>query len=144
MSTAPNSGNETGRLYLAMVRLNRALRRDAREALVGHGGLSALATLIAEGPQRPGTLAQLEGVSAPAMTRIVSSLESLGYVVRRPDPDDGRASVIAATAEGEVLVLQGRAARLRALQERFDRLDRRQRTALGDALDALEQLTEGD
>lgn len=139
-----NTTDDIGRLYLAIVRLNRALRRDVREALVGHGGLSALATLITDGPQRPGTLAQLEGVTAPAMTRIVNSLERLGYVVRRPDPDDGRAAVVAATDEGETLFRQGRAARMRAMQARVDRLDPAQRETLAAALDALEQLTEED
>ncbi|MGO4256745.1 MarR family winged helix-turn-helix transcriptional regulator [Marmoricola sp. RAF53] len=134
---------DTSRLYLAVGRLNRALRRDAREAAIGHGGLSALATLLQDGPQRAGTLAETEGVSAPAMTRIVNSLEGLGYVERRPDPADGRASLVAATAEGEELVRHGRAARLGALQERLDRLPDADRTTLLAALDAFEQLTEG-
>jgi DNA-binding MarR family transcriptional regulator len=139
MSTPAN--DDTARLYLAIGRLNRALRRDARIALIGHGGLSALASLITDGPQRAGTLAQVEGVSAPAMTRIVNSLESLGYVVRRPDPADGRASVIAATDEGEALVLHGRAARLQALEGRLSKLTPEQRAAVADALDGLEALT---
>ena len=105
--------DDTARLYLALGRLWRALRRDASDSAIGHGGLSVLATLIADGPQRPSTLARIEGVTAPAMTRIVNALESFGYVVRRPDPDDGRASVVVATDTGEALVVQGRAARLR-------------------------------
>jgi DNA-binding MarR family transcriptional regulator len=141
--TPPGSDPTTARLYLAVGRLNRALRRDAREALIGHGGLSALASLIQDGPQRAGELAQIEGVTAPAMTRIVSSLEQLGYVARRPDPRDGRATVVAATAEGEALVLHGRSARLQALQGRLDRLDSHERDLLVSALDALEHLTEG-
>ncbi|RNL63782.1 MarR family transcriptional regulator [Nocardioides marmoriginsengisoli] len=139
MSTPAN--DDTARLYLAIGRLNRALRRDAREALVGHGGLSALASLIADGPQRAGALAVVEGVTAPAMTRILNSLESLGYVVRTPDPADRRASVVAATPAGEALVLHGRAARLQALQERLDQLDESSRHALVAALGALEELT---
>src|SRR4051794_19989348 len=53
---------------------------------VGHGALSALSTLTKQGPQRLGTLAGIEGVSAPSMTRIVGSLEALGHVRRTPDP----------------------------------------------------------
>jgi DNA-binding MarR family transcriptional regulator len=134
---------ETARLYLAVGRLNRALRRDAREAVIGHGGLSALASLIADGPQRAGALAKVEGITAPAMTRILNSLERLGYVERRPDPADGRASVVAATEAGESLVLHGRSARLEALQDRLDRLPSPERVALIRALTSLEQLTEG-
>ena len=133
----------TTRLYLALGRLNRALRRDAREALVGHGGLSALATLIQEGPQRSGALAEAEGITAPAMTRIVNSLEGLGYVERTQDPADGRAQLVAATEDGAELVLQGRAARLRALQQRLGRLSAADRAAVEAALTALEDLTSG-
>lgn len=136
------STDDSARLYLAVGRLWRALRQDAREAVVGHGALSALATLIQDGPQRPSALAQAEGVSAPAMTRIVTYLESLGYVERGPDPADGRATVVVATPEGEAVVLQGRAARLRALRERFDRLDDEQRRALVSAVAALESLSD--
>lgn len=138
-----SASTDSSRLYLAVGRLNRSLRRDAREALVGHGGLSALATLITDGPQRAGTLAQVEGVTAPAMTRILNSLEQLGYVTRAPDPDDGRAQLITATETGQALVVHGRAVRLQALEERFERLSPEDRAAIVAALDALEQLTTG-
>jgi len=133
----------TTRLYLAVGRLNRALRRDARDAAIGHGGLSALATLIEQGPQRAGTLAEIEGITAPAMTRIVSSLVELGYVERTPDPADGRAQLVAATAAGTDLVQQKRAVRLRALQDRLDRLSDDERATVTSALGALEDLTGG-
>ncbi|RYJ03137.1 MAG: MarR family transcriptional regulator [Actinomycetales bacterium] len=133
--------DEAARLYLAVIRLNRALRRDSPEAVVGHGGLSALATLIQDGPQRAGTLAQVEGITAPAMTRTLNSLEALGYVERTTDPADGRAQLVAATHAGEALVLRGRSARLQALQERFERLGEDSRSSLVEALAALEELT---
>lgn len=142
MSEHPDDATTT-RLYLALGRLNRALRRDARDATIGHGGLSALATLIADGPQRAGALAETEGITAPAMTRILNSLEELGYVARTPDPADGRAQLVAATPAGTDLVLEKRAVRLRALQERLDRLSAEDREALTAALSALEDLGGG-
>lgn len=140
-AVADDEGTVTTRLYLALGRLNRALRRDAKDATIGHGGLSALATLIADGPQRAGTLAETEGVTAPAMTRILNSLEELGYVERTPDPADGRAQLVAATPAGTGLVLQKRAVRLQALQDRLDRLSAAEREAVAGALAALEDLT---
>ena len=131
---------EVARLYFAVGRINRALRRDAREAVVGHGGLSALATLIADGPQRAGTLAETEGITAPAMTRILNSLEEQGYVARRPDPADGRATLVETTPAGRTLVLSGRAVRLRALQRRLDGLTDDDRALVLAALTALEGL----
>ncbi|RNL78810.1 MarR family winged helix-turn-helix transcriptional regulator [Nocardioides marmorisolisilvae] len=143
MSAQPESPQDstTTRLYLALGRLNRALRRDAKDATIGHGGLSALATLIEQGPQRAGTLAETEGITAPAMTRIVNSLVELGYVERTPDPADGRAQLVAPTTSGTALVLDKRAVRLRALQERLDRLSEDERAAVTTALAALENLT---
>ena len=131
---------DVARLYLALGRISRALRRDAREAVVGHGGLSALATLIADGPQRAGVLAETEGITAPAMTRIVNSLTEQGYADRRPDPADGRATLVDVTDAGRELVLSGRSARLRALQDRLSALPDHQRRLLVDALTALEDL----
>ncbi len=141
MSTVQTATETTTRLYLAVGRLTRALRRDSREALIGHGGLSALATLIQDGPQRAGALAQTEGVTAPAMTRVLNSLESFGYVDRTQDPADGRAFLVAATPSGEELVLRCRAERLQALGERLERLSPENRQAVEQALAALEELT---
>jgi DNA-binding MarR family transcriptional regulator len=137
---AGDTSPEVARLYLALGRINRALRRDARDALVGHGGLSALATLIADGPQRAGALAETEGITAPAMTRILNSLEEQGYVARRPDPADGRATLVEATATGRDLVLSGRAVRLRALRARLAALPAAERARVVAALSALEGL----
>ena len=135
---------EVARLYFAVGRISRALRRDARKAVVGHGGLSALATLITEGPQRAGALAEAEGITAPAMTRILNSLEEQGYVARRPDPADGRATLVETTAAGRSLVLSGRAVRLRALQRRLDALTEGDRALVLTALSALEGLAVED
>ncbi len=132
--------DEAGRLYLTLGRLNRALRREAVDAPVGHGALSALSTLTKQGPQRLGTLAGIEGVSAPSMTRIVASLEDLGHVRRTPDPDDGRAAIVAATESGRDIVLAGREARMQALQLRVDKLSDEQRDRLAAALPVLEEL----
>lgn len=147
MSVQSSDRDEDGtttRLYLAVGRLTRALRRDAKDATIGHGGLSALATLITDGPQRAGALAETEGITAPAMTRILNSLEDLGYVERTPDPADGRAQLVAATPLGTELVLHKRAVRLRALQQRLERLSDEERDAVLAALTALEELTSGD
>ena len=142
MTTQP-SASETGdvvRLYRALGRITRSLRRGARGSEIGHGALSALATLVADDQQRVGALAEAEGVSPPAMTRLVNYLERQGLVVRRPDPTDGRASVVAATETGRDVVLSGRAERLQVLQARCDALSPDDRQRLLAALPVLEAL----
>jgi len=136
------SSEDVARLYLAVGRLSRALRRDAPDAAVGHGALSVLATLLQAGPQRLGALAELEGVSAPAMTRIVASLEQLGHVRRTPDPADGRAHLVALTESGDGLVAHGRSQRLVALAHRLERLTPEARDRLMAAVTDLEALSE--
>jgi DNA-binding MarR family transcriptional regulator len=131
---------EASRLYVCLGRINRALRREAESAPVGHGALSALATLTASGPQRLGTLAAAEGISPPSMTRIVASLEDLGHVRRTPDPEDGRAALVEATPSGQQLVLAGREVRMNALRARVAALPDDQRALLAQALPVLESL----
>lgn len=136
-----NTADDAARMYLALGRLHRALRRDARDAAVSHGSLSALATLSTEGPLRPSVLAGLEGVSAPAMTRVLTTLEGLGYVHRTVDPADRRASLVSATPAGAELVTAGRTARTAALQRRIDELDQADRDRVTIAIGLIEALT---
>ena len=86
------------RLALVVGRLNR--RMQAATGGLSHGLLSTLAVVAKHGPLRLSDLAQLESVSAPSMTRTIAELESRGYVVRRADPVDGRAVLIAAAEAG--------------------------------------------
>ncbi|WP_319435991.1 MarR family transcriptional regulator [Mycobacterium sp. RTGN5] len=57
-----------------------------------------------EGPIRLTTLAAKEGVSQPSMTQLIQRLERAGLVTRLADPDDGRACLIAITAQGQTLL----------------------------------------
>ena len=129
----------TARLYVAIGRLSRSLRRSGTPGL-GHGSLSALSTLISCGEMRLGDLAAKEGVAAPTMSRIVAGLVETGYVQRTPDPADRRAWLVAATGEGERMVSGVRSTRVQELRRRIERLDEDQRHALMAALPALEQL----
>jgi DNA-binding MarR family transcriptional regulator len=127
------------RLYVAVGRLVRMLRRTGT-ADVSPGAFSALATLNTAGPTRLGDLANREGVAAPTMTRIVASLEDAGYVQRAPDPQDGRAVLVAVTDAGASMVVGERSARSRELGRRVAALPGPERAALLAALPVLEML----
>lgn len=129
------------RLYVAMSRLTRTLRREA-PAPLGHSGIAALVTVVACGPLRVGDLAVREGVSPPTMTRIVDAMAAAGYVVREPDPADGRASLVRATSDGEALISGNRSARARVLRDRVAALTGEQLQALIAALPALDALSD--
>lgn len=49
------------------------------------------------------TLAKQAQITKQSMSAIVDELMSLGYLERRPDPSDGRASLITFTPRGEAL-----------------------------------------
>ncbi|HEX6498274.1 MAG TPA: MarR family transcriptional regulator [Micromonosporaceae bacterium] len=128
-----------GRLYVVLARLTRALRRVA-PAPLGHGAVSALATVVREGPMRLGDLATREGVRAPSISRIVALLENEGLAARAVDPADARAWLVRATPDGERLINGASSARARVLAERVARLTDEQQAALRAALPALEAL----
>jgi DNA-binding MarR family transcriptional regulator len=129
----------TARLQRVLGRLARVLRREAPSVL-GPGSLSTLSTLASDGPLRPGDLAAREGVRPPTMTRMITALEDGGYVARRLDPADRRASLIAITELCEQLVHQTRSARAGQLARHLAELSPDQRRALAGALPALEAL----
>jgi DNA-binding MarR family transcriptional regulator len=131
---------DTARLYVALGRVSRSLRRDSAEMPISLGLLSALFTLTKEGPLRPGELAAREGIAAPSMTKTVTALESGGYVERTADPVDGRAWLIRATAAGRRLVESTQEQKLHGLARRIEALEPEQTAALMAALPALEAL----
>jgi DNA-binding MarR family transcriptional regulator len=134
---------DTARLYVAVGRLSRSLRRiGSGSAELGHGAVSALTTLVKTGPMRLGDLAAKEGVAPPTLSRIVAGLVETGYVAREPDPNDGRAFLVNPTEAGRTIVSGLYSTRLQELQRRIERLAPEQWAALSSALGALEALVD--
>jgi DNA-binding MarR family transcriptional regulator len=61
---------------------------------------AVLRFLDVETGTRASTLAERAGLTRQALTQIVDDLERLGYVVRRPDPEDRRAKLVVYTDKG--------------------------------------------
>jgi DNA-binding MarR family transcriptional regulator len=135
-----SAASDAERLALVMGRLNRRLQ--AATGGLSHGLLSAMAVIANRGPLRLTDLAQLEGVSAPSMTRTVAELEARGYTVRSPDPDDGRAVLISAAEAGTAAILDARTTRAQLVSELLATLDQTDAVAIAAALPALERLTD--
>jgi DNA-binding MarR family transcriptional regulator len=57
---------------------------------------SLLLTLVDFGPRRAADLADMFALDKGAVSRVVRQLLDLGFVERTPDPNDGRASILAA------------------------------------------------
>ncbi len=60
-----------------------------------------LVALVEVGPHRAADLADLFALDKGAVSRVVHQLLELGLIERAPDPQDGRASILSATAEGK-------------------------------------------
>jgi len=56
-----------------------------------------LAWLIDEGPVRASAIAENFAIDKGAISRQLQHLDDLGLVTRTPDPDDGRATLVAAS-----------------------------------------------
>ncbi|HET8615294.1 MAG TPA: MarR family transcriptional regulator [Actinomycetales bacterium] len=144
MSSAAPSADPVvlaAQLRLALGRLARELRHSSA-AGVTPSQLSALANLEEAGALRLGDLAAREGVTPSTTSRTVDALESSGFVERRPDPEDGRATRIAPTASGRELLTSLRTRRDALLSKGIERLPDDRRRALRAAVPALVDLVE--
>jgi len=98
-STTPQLGDEIGHLLKVMERTSAQMSARRRDG-VDKAAFAVLFRLLSDGPQRSGALAEGLLADPSTISRQVAQLVSLGYVERRADPDDGRATVLAATDAG--------------------------------------------
>jgi DNA-binding MarR family transcriptional regulator len=76
----------------------------ARLAQRGHGAVrqphAAVFEFLDDDGTRVSVLAERARITKQSMAELVAHLEAHGYVTRTPDPADGRAKLVAATARG--------------------------------------------
>src|SRR4051795_392117 len=95
-----------------LVRTGRHLAARAAEQLYGElpsFGWTLLVPLERDGEQRCSALAAHAGVDVSVASRQLAALERSGHVVRRPDPQDGRASLLSLTQTGADALAAARA-----------------------------------
>lgn len=131
------------RLHSVAIHLLRRIRMEDDKSGLSPARLSALSVVVFAGPLPLGKLAAAEQVTAPTMTRLVQALEQEALVERSPDPDDGRSTLIGATAAGRALLEKARRRRIRHLVELLDALPQPSLTAVAQATDALSELLAG-
>ncbi|MDQ3150409.1 MAG: MarR family transcriptional regulator [Actinomycetota bacterium] len=135
----PRADGGADRLGDELLRLIRLMERaGARFAAQRDDGIERaayvlLCHLVREGPQRTGALADAVYSDPSTVSRQAASLVRHGLVERRPDPEDGRASLLAATAEGRRAHAAHRALRtahLEAMTRHWEPADRHRLVAL--------------
>ncbi|WP_348260694.1 MarR family transcriptional regulator [Telmatobacter sp. DSM 110680] len=127
-------------LHSAAIHLLRKLRREDAASGLNAPRLSALSVVVFAGPVTLGYLAAAEQVRPPTMTRIVDALAEQGLVVKKKNAQDGRSTLIHATAAGKKLLLQGRERRVRALAAQIAALGFDDRKMLEDAGEILRRV----
>jgi len=100
-----NRGEAEQQLYAQLMRIWHRHTAAAALLVESDSALDPVAQLllrmiITQGPVRSSELAEQIGLSRPAVSRRVASLEKAGLVASVRDPQDGRASLLTASPDG--------------------------------------------
>ena len=128
------------RVHSAALHLLRRLAQDDRATGVSAPRLSALSVLVFGGARTIGSLAGIEGVTPPTMTRLVAAMVADGLVERLDDPADRRVVRVQASATGRTLLLAGQDRRVATLAAMIKPLTPKERRRLDAAASVLETM----
>jgi DNA-binding MarR family transcriptional regulator len=127
-----------------LLRIARELRREIHSLGVTGGQVSVLEAI----KRRPGItaarIAELERISAPAMSNHLARMEKASLIERTRGDIDRRRVGLALTAEGEKVLRSVRKKRTAWLAARLEKLDEAERAAVEQAIAPLEKLLEAD
>ena len=127
-------------LRVVLGQLLRRLRAEHRFPL-GQG--SVLGRLDREGTASIGQLAVAERVRPQSMAQTVADLEAAGLISRRPDPGDGRRTLVDLTEQGRRTLEEDRRDRAGWLASAIEReLSAAERRRLAQDLELLRRLAE--
>ena len=82
-------------LRVLIAKLRRRLAEQASPGEFTPSQASVLSRLLTDGPATLTALAKAEGMRPQSMSAIVAVLQTDGFVVGRPDPTDGRQTILA-------------------------------------------------
>ena len=146
-ATAEDKDAAAIRLALALARLRARLREESGRNSTGLSlsQLSIIQRLRLDGPATAASLAAAEHVSQQAIAQSVVPLKAAGLVRSRPDPSDGRKTLISITDAGLELRESIIASRNSWLTRTVDAtIDAKERAALDKAIELLERLADAD
>jgi DNA-binding MarR family transcriptional regulator len=140
MPITPETRDRLTSSVAQLVRTGRHVSARAATQLYGElpsYGWAMLVPLERDGDQRCSALATQVGVDVSVASRQLAVLERLGYVERRPDPVDGRASLLRLTAAGTEALAATRAHRAEWALGALAGWDESEARVLSDLLDRL-------
>lgn len=111
----PTSSTDIGalasELRVVLGQLTRRMREQTDVGDLTRSQVSALGHLEREGPLTATALAKAQGVRPQSMGAIVAALEAVGFVVRQPDPRDGRKTLLRVSESAAEMYTTGRLAK---------------------------------
>ncbi len=130
-------------LRALLSKLKRRLREQADAGDLTPSQASVILRLERDAPATVSALSRAEGVRPQSMRTTVAALEAGGYVEGRPDPNDGRQTIISLTDTCRQWIAEGRAARQDWLAHTIaSKLARTEQQTLAAALRLLERLAD--
>jgi DNA-binding MarR family transcriptional regulator len=136
----PDLGTLAGELRVVLGQLVRRLRAEHRFPLAQS---SVLGRLDREGTSSIGRLADAERVRPQSMAQTVADLEAAGLISRRPDPADGRRTLVELTGRGRETLEADRRDRVGWLAAAIDSdLSAAERRQLARSVELLRRLAE--
>ena len=139
---APDAADVAGRLRAVIQHLLPLLRGQSVHSDLSPSRLAALAALADAGPMRISELAERVGITLSTTSRMVDLLDGFGWIDRRPDPADQRATRISASAAGQAVLRAVREEHTARLAAEVARLPAPLVRQLAAALPALEALAD--
>jgi DNA-binding MarR family transcriptional regulator len=140
MAISPETRDRLTSSVAQLVRTGRHVSTRAAAQLYGElpsFGWALLLPLERDGAQRCSALAARAGIDVSVASRQVAALERAGYVERRPDPVDGRASLLSLTTAGVDAIAATRALRQEWALSALASWDEDDARTLSDLLDRL-------
>lgn len=138
VSEARQVAEAVEQLLLTLVRQRHG--RDPEPGSLSTFQSIALSAVADDGPLRLGTLADALGTTDATASRTVDALQVRGLAERRPDPDDARGVIVAATSEGLADVRRRRRQLERLAQRALDGLAPEEARRVADAIVELQTL----
>lgn len=126
-------------LRLRLLRVARALRREAKALPVSSAQSSILSFLLLGEPMRVTDLAKAEGVAVPTMTQLVQRMVEAGWIVRDA-PAGTYNNFVNITEAGRDVAAQVAAARNRTLVDRLQGLSEEECALLGQMLPLIDKM----
>jgi DNA-binding MarR family transcriptional regulator len=119
---------------LRLVERKRAQHQAEHPDAVERATYHLLVHLVKDGPQRASALAEAVHSDPSTISRQVAQLVRLGLVERTADPEDGRATLLAATDEGRRVFEQNRRARIEQIAKMLSHWSEHDRRTLGELM----------